>query len=300
VLFRSLGELLDSLLDISRLDVAGIKPDVRPSALQPIFQRLADSCRRAATERNMTLRFRPSVLWVDSDPVMLERMIGNLVSNALRYTPPGGRVFVAARRRGGQVAIEVRDNGIGIAQEHQAAIFAEFYQVGNAAREQNKGLGLGLSIVDRLSKALDIKVTLKSRTGEGTRFTLHVPACAPQMPQAQASETSAPAGWVQCFGESEDMQSCATLIERWGYKVSRLSVDETAQASPHAVLIADPAAIAALCPGDRAPDMPLIALLDTDTQEVPTGIHVLPVPVRPAKLRALLGQLQKTLSKSIP
>ena len=70
-------------------------------------------------------------------------MIANLVSNALRYTPPGGRVLVAARRRGGQLAIEVRDNGIGIAQEHQAAIFAEFYQVGNAAREQNKGLGLG-------------------------------------------------------------------------------------------------------------------------------------------------------------
>jgi signal transduction histidine kinase len=167
-----LGELLDSLLDISRLDVAGIKPESRPTQLQPIFQRLADSFRRAAADRKMTLRFRPSAHWVETDPVMLERMIANLVSNALRYTPPGGRVLVAARRRGGQLAIEVRDNGIGIAQEHQAAIFAEFYQVGNAAREQNKGLGLGLSIVDRLAKALDIPVSLKSRQGEGTLFTL--------------------------------------------------------------------------------------------------------------------------------
>ncbi|MDE2440641.1 MAG: hypothetical protein KGP14_06425, partial [Betaproteobacteria bacterium] len=91
-----LGELLDSLLDISRLDVAGIKPDSRPSPIQPIFQRLADSFRRAAADRNMSLRFRPSKLWVDTDPVMLERMIANLVSNALRYTPPGGRVLVVA------------------------------------------------------------------------------------------------------------------------------------------------------------------------------------------------------------
>jgi signal transduction histidine kinase len=174
-----LGELLDSLLDISRLDVAGIKPESRPTQLQPIFQRLADSFRRAAADRKMTLRFRPSAHWVETDPVMLERMIANLVSNALRYTPPGGRVLVAARRRGGQLAIEVRDNGIGIAQEHQAAIFAEFYQVGNAAREQNKGLGLGLSIVDRLAKALDIPVSLKSRQGEGTLFTLLLTICPP-------------------------------------------------------------------------------------------------------------------------
>jgi signal transduction histidine kinase len=140
-----LGELLDSLLDISRLDVAGIKPDSRPAPVQPIFERLANSFRRAATDRNITLRFRPSRLWVESDPIMLERMIANLVSNALRYTQPGGCVLVAARSRGNRVSIEVRDNGIGIAAEHQAAIFAEFYQVGNVAREQNKGLGLGLS-----------------------------------------------------------------------------------------------------------------------------------------------------------
>src|SRR5574343_1720429 len=95
-----LGELLDSLLDISRLDVAGIKPDIRPSALQPMLDRLSASFRRAATDRKIRLRFRPTKLWVETDPVMLERIIANLVSNALRYTASGGTVLVAVRGRG--------------------------------------------------------------------------------------------------------------------------------------------------------------------------------------------------------
>ena len=299
-----LGELLDSLLDISRLDVAGIKPEPRPSPLQPIFQRLVDAFRRAAADRNMTLRIRPSPLWVDTDPVMLERMIANLVSNALRYTPPGGRILVAARRRGNKLAIEVRDNGIGIASEHQAAIFAEFYQVGNAAREQNKGLGLGLSIVDRLAKALDIEVKLKSRTGEGTRFTLYVDSCRPVHAQPSTISKNLPVEKVDCIGSSPELQHCAELAGRWEYEVRMLPTGSSSQASRHAVIIADLAAIDALCSGGRTPDMPLIALigesLPESPMELPTGVHALPSPVRPAKLRALLSQLQKTLSKSMP
>lgn len=295
-----LGELLDSLLDISRLDVAGIKPDCRPSQVQPIFQRLADSFRRAATDRNMALRFRPTALWVETDPVMLERMIANLVSNALRYTPPGGRILVAARRRGGQVAIEVRDNGIGIAQEHQAAIFAEFYQVGNAAREQNKGLGLGLSIVDRLSKALDIKVTLKSRTGEGTRFTLHVPACQALAHLPAAANATVSAGKVLCMGQSADLQACVELVERWGYEVNVVAADDSRSITAQSVVIADPEAVESLRASNRAADAPLIVLVGDTAPELPTGAHAMPTPIRPAKLRALLNQLQKTLSKSMP
>ncbi len=293
-----LGELLDSLLDISRLDVAGIKPDSRPSGLQPIFQRVADSFRRAATDRNLTLRCRPSKLWVDTDPVMLERMIANLVSNALRYTPAGGRVLVAARRRGGRVAIEVRDSGIGIAKEHQAAIFAEFYQVGNAAREQNKGLGLGLSIVDRLAKALDIQVTLKSRTGEGTLFTLLVPACAPLAMETR-TETSAPAGKVHCIGNSDDLRASAELLGHWGYEVVCRPSGHAGRELKDSVVIADQDALGALC-GGQAPPMPVIVLARETPGKLPEGVHALPLPLRPAKLRALLSQLQKALSKSMP
>src|SRR5574343_63133 len=293
-----LGELLDSLLDISRLDVAGIKPDSRPTQLQPIFRRLADSFRRAAADRNIALRFRTTKHWVETDPVLLERMIANLVSNALRYTQPGGRVLVAARRRGEKIAIEVRDSGIGIAQEHQAAIFAEFYQVGNAAREHNKGLGLGLSIVDRLAKALDIQVTLKSRTGEGTLFTLLVTASQPVAAPQSGSDGGAPAGKVHCIGQSADLQASAQLLERWGYEVIVRTAGETGHDLRNCVLIVDQDALASLSESQPT-DLPIIVLASEALDNLPEAMHVLPLPLRPAKLRALIGQLQKTLSKSM-
>src|SRR5574343_1085347 len=289
-----LGELLDSLLDISRLDVAGIKPDSRPTQLQPIFERLANSFRRAATDRNMTLRFHPTKLWVDSDPIMLERMIANLVSNALRYTPPGGSVLVAARVRGKRVSIEVRDNGIGIAAEHQAAIFAEFYQVGNVAREHNKGLGLGLSIVDRLAKALGIEVTLRSRQGEGTCFSLDVARSYPEIAAPAAGLTSPRAGKVHCVGTSEEMQACIELMERWDYAVSSDNGQGTERRPEDAVLISEPELAMAIS-SEMTAGLPLVVLVRDATQSLPVGAHALPVPVRPAKLRALLNQLQKTL-----
>ena len=294
-----LGELLDSLLDISRLDVAGIKPDSRASEIQPIFRRLADSFRRAAADRNIALRFRTTKHWVETDPVLLERMIANLVSNALRYTQPGGRVLVAARRRGEKIAIEVRDSGIGIAQEHQAAIFAEFYQVGNAAREQNKGLGLGLSIVDRLAKALDIQVRLKSRTGEGTLFTLLVTASQPVAAPQSGSDGGAPAGKVHCIGHSADLQASAQLLERWGYEVIVRPAGETGHDLRNSILIVDQDALAPLSES-QPNDLPIIVLASEAPDNLPEGMHALPLPLRPAKLRALIGQLQKTLSKSMP
>ncbi|PKO43817.1 MAG: hypothetical protein CVU31_13010 [Betaproteobacteria bacterium HGW-Betaproteobacteria-4] len=292
-----LGDLLDSLLDISRLDVAGIKPDRRAFPLQPVFERVAESFRRAAADRRITLRFRPTPLWADSDPLLLDRMIANLVSNALRYTPAGGRVLIAARKRGDALLIEVRDSGIGIAGEHQAAIFAEFYQVGNVAREHNKGLGLGLSIVDRLARALDIQVALRSRLGEGTTFTLRVPGSLPGVVGEPRHSAAASAERVHCIGQSAEMQACIGLLEGWGYAVSR--TDGSERAPDNTVLVVD-ASLAAGVDAELMPGTPLVVLVDTVGQAIPAGAHALPVPVRPAKLRALLNQLQKTLSKSMP
>src|SRR5574343_752999 len=291
-----LGELLDSLLDISRLDVAGVKPDSRPLALQPIFRRLADSFRRAAADRNITLRFRRSPRWVASDHVMLERMLANLIANAIRYTPPGGCVLVGARRRGGRVAIEVRDNGIGIAPEHQAAIFAEFFQVGNPAREQNKGLGLGLSIVDRLARALNIEVGLTSRKGAGTTFSLRVASSQPQLP---ADSVDGMIGRVHGIGRTEDLVDCLRLLERWHYMVTNQDAGSQPDVPPQAVVLADNSAAAAYV-AEQHPELPLIVITREHDLELPAGAHLLPAPVRPAKLRALVGQLQKTLSKSTP
>ncbi|HSG23354.1 MAG TPA: HAMP domain-containing sensor histidine kinase, partial [Azonexus sp.] len=294
----NLGELLDSLLDLSRLDVAGIKPEIRSFPLNHVFDRLNNSFRRAATDRNLTLRFRPTRQWLSSDPVMIERILANLISNALRYTPVGGRVLVAARQRGNEVQIEVRDNGLGIAPENQAAIFAEFYQVGNVAREQNKGLGLGLSIVDRLTRALAVKVSLRSRLGEGTSFALRIPGGHPinhRLPENQPTSL----GKVHFIGNSDELLACLKLVENWHYAVSRQ--DNAVQArAPHDTLLIVDAELAASVGSEQAPGTPLIVLVRDGDQKLPPGAHALPTPVRPAKLRALLNQLQKTFPKSMP
>lgn len=293
-----LGDLLDSLLDISRLDVAGVKPDRRPFELQAVFERLSNAFRRAASDRQIMLRFRRTKLWADSDPLLLERMIANLVSNALRYTNPRGRVLVVARRRGEQLLVEVRDSGIGIAKEHQAAIFAEFYQVGNTAREHNKGLGLGLSIVDRLARALDIQVALRSRLGEGTTFSLRVPGSPPAALIRQQEAPVQRAGKVHCIGDSKDMEACISLLDGWGFAVS--VNDGFNERAPENTVVVTDAALASRVSTELAPGVPIIVLGAVAGQVLPAGSHALPSPVRPAKLRALLNQLQKTLSKSIP
>ncbi|MBS1158367.1 MAG: ATP-binding region, ATPase-like:Histidine kinase N-terminal [Proteobacteria bacterium] len=293
-----LSELLDSLLDISRLDVVGIKPEIRLFPLGPLFERLANSGRRAALDHNLTLRFRPSKLWVESDPMMIERIIANLVSNALRYTPAGGRVLVTARQRGEEVLIEVRDSGMGIAPEHQAAIFAEFYQIGNEAREHNKGLGLGLSIVDRLARALNVSISLNSRLGEGTTFALRVRGGRPL--HGQPTELlPAPLGKVHCIGHSEAIADCLRLAESWNYAVSH---DDGAgrEAPPRNAVIICEMALAEAVSQELANDTPFVVLSSGEHPNIPSGAHALPLPVRPARLRALLGQLQKTLSKSTP
>ena len=297
----TLGELLDSLLDISRLDVAGIKPDIRRFALRTIFERLGNSFRRAAVDRNIVLVFRPSPLWAESDPIMVERMLSNLISNALRYTQPGGRILVVARKRGNHVLLEVRDNGPGIASEHQAAIFAEFYQIGNTAREQNKGLGLGLSIVDRLARALKIEISLRSRPNRGTCFGLTLPFTSPlaQVERAALNDGSAT---IHFIGNSDDIRAAIGLVRNWGYNVSQqLALNGVSMVLPLRTIIITEASFAApVCA--RYPDHSAIISLCTraGSEDLPKGIQELMTPIRPAKLRALIGQLQKTFSKSIP
>lgn len=288
-----LGELLDSLLDISRLDVGGITPDIRACPLAPIFRRLSEASRRNALERQLTLRFHPTQLWVKADPVMLERIIANLLSNALRYTPAGGRILIGARRRQGRILIEVRDSGIGIANEHQAAIFAEFYQIGNSAREHNKGLGLGLSIVDRLARAMQLEVGLCSRLGEGTCFSISLPPGSPE----QENPLPQSAGELVCYGYSEEMENCIRLAEHWHYSITRVAAAHEIAIPKHAVLLSDQNLALEVAAG--LPDRGRLIVIGAGQSGI-EGAHALPAPIRPAKLRALIAQLQKTLSKSIP
>ena len=292
---EALGNLLNSLLDISRLDVAGAKPDVRNFPLSPLFDRLSAAFRPSLNERQLRLRMRPGSYWVHSDPVMLERMIGNLLANAIRYTPVGGRILIGSRYRSGQVSIEVRDSGIGIAEENQRAIFGEFFQVGNSAREAQNGLGLGLSIVDRLARALEIPVALRSRLGEGSTFSLLLKHVPPEPPSEKPKRSNSPE--ILCIGDSEELLESRGQLERWGYPVTLLAQADAAPWPAAPIILADQhLALSMVLPAD----IPLIVLCANPAHPMPAGAHALPLPVRPAKLRALIGQLQKTLSKSMP
>ena len=181
-----------------------------------------------------------------------------------------------------------------IAPEHQAAIFAEFYQVGNPAREPNKGLGLGLSIIDRLARVLDVKVILLSRPGAGTTFALHIPLHRPA-PRELPELTSKSAGCVHLVGQSAELDNCRDLLAGWGYTITRGNPGELPSAA--AVIISDGEDAEQI--SRLAPQAPLI-VVNASRQPPPKGAHALPPPIRPAKLRALIGQLQKTLEKSTP
>lgn len=171
----TLGDSLDILLDISRLDAGEVVPQIRPVELNPLFLALNNVFVAQAADRDLQLRLRATPCWVLSDPQLLQRLLSNLVDNALKYTPRGG-VVVAARARGPLVWIDVCDTGIGIADEHRGRIFDEFYQIGNPGRDRAQGLGIGLSIVQRLSRLLAHPLQVRSRLHHGSRFRLVLPA----------------------------------------------------------------------------------------------------------------------------
>jgi len=170
----ALNRLFDELLDISRLEAGTVEVRRRDIALQPLFDRLADEFSAEAMAQGLRLRFHPTALAVNTDPTLLERVLANLVSNAIRYTRNGG-VLIGARRRGRSVELQIWDTGIGIPLEQRSKIFEEFYQVANPARDPRQGLGLGLAIVRRLTALLDIPTRLPIGRRAGTCFSLRVP-----------------------------------------------------------------------------------------------------------------------------
>jgi signal transduction histidine kinase len=170
---HSMQDLLDSLLDLSQLEAGAVPMQLEPVSLDLVLASLADTIRSQAAEKGLRLRIRPTGLWAISDRSILQRIVMNLANNAVRYTP-SGTVMLACRScdDGRNVRIEVRDSGIGIAQEDQTNIFREFFQVGNSQRNRKQGLGLGLNIVQRSVQLLGHTITLSSMPGCGTRFTV--------------------------------------------------------------------------------------------------------------------------------
>ena len=307
---ETMENLLDSLLDISRLDVGVLDRQIKPFPLQPLLERIDVDYRREAEMRGQRLRLRPTSQWVESDPLLLERILHNLISNALRYAP-GGTILVGCRKRGKRVRIEVRDNGPGIAPDAQESIFQEFVQLDNPERNRAKGLGLGLAIVRRLTDLLDHPLSLKSSPGRGALFAVELPAAAPGLITERAHPIASQGlnGLHVVLVDDDELARASTLglLESWGCQV-------TAADDPSGIL-------SALADATRPPDIilsdyqitgtsnglqiiqqlrdhfgkpiPAVILSGDTSPATAATIHkadipLLHKPVRPAKLRALL------------
>jgi signal transduction histidine kinase len=173
----ALEGLFSELLDITRIDTGGVEVHPDSFAMGEIFRKIRLHCEPAAFEKGLNLRVRGDQHVAHADPLLVERIVRNLVGNAIRYTRDG-TVLLSCRQRGERLLLQVWDTGPGIREEERARVFEEFYQVPGTATgtaEQKKGLGLGLAIVKRLAGLMNAPLALASQVGRGTVFTLELP-----------------------------------------------------------------------------------------------------------------------------
>ncbi|MDE2577335.1 MAG: PAS-domain containing protein [Hyphomicrobiales bacterium] len=315
---EAVEEILTALLDISRLDAGAMKAELGAIRLADIFAQLRIEFEPLAKAKNLELRFTATQVWIRSDRRLLRRLLQNFVSNAIKYTQ-SGKVLIGVRRRGpGRARIEVWDTGVGIATDQQSAIFREFARL-DAGQRAAPGLGLGLSIVERLARVLEADMGLRSRSGSGSVFWVDAPVTAPA--RVMASEEEGPpalgrplAGMIVCAIDNEPaiLEGMRTLLGGWGCRVftganAPLAAQalESAQCAPHAI-VADYhldggdglGAIAELRAryGESTPAVLLTADRTDDLRNVASeqDVRVLSKPLRPAALRSLLAQWRVT------
>ena len=175
----AMSRLLNALLDISKLESGAVRPNITDFEVTSLFEGLRREFAAIASSRGLALQVEASAEWAHSDGALVEQILKNLVSNAIKYTP-AGRVNIRCVRQGNTVRIAVLDSGIGIPAEQLAYIYDEFYQVGVPANTTRDGYGLGLSIVQRLVKLLNLRLEVTSEVGRGSVFTLVLPVAASQ------------------------------------------------------------------------------------------------------------------------
>ena len=301
------SEMLNTLLDFSRLEAGVVHPTVRPFHLQNLLHTIENDLAPLADAKDLVYRSRETTVAVNSDATLVEMIVRNLVSNAIRYTQHGG-VLVACRRRSHGVAVEVWDTGIGIAQADQSDIFSEFHQLGNPERDRNKGLGLGLAIAQGLAKALGHDLTMASRPGRGSVFVL-------TLPLAQAAVIEVPSTTIGRRLERQRVlvidddavvrNAMQQLLQSWGCSCNTAdSIEEAlaiASVARPDILISDyrlrgqstgAQAIAAL----RAvlgPNIPALMITGDTAPErlreaLASGIELLHKPVKPEQLHQAL------------
>jgi signal transduction histidine kinase len=227
----AINELFNALLDISTLDAGVLTPGLTEFPVNHLFKRIETTFAPAAREKGLGLRVVASSAWVRSDPILLERILLNLVSNAVRYTARGG-IVVGCRRHAGNIRIDVCDSGIGIPADEQRNVFGEFYRLVGAEPDGSRGLGLGLAIVDRLGRLLGHPIEINSEPGRGSRFSVLVPLA------AQRCEPAAPAKDIAAYDRLKDrlivvidddelvLDGMGRLLRGWGCQVVTAASDE--------------------------------------------------------------------------
>ena len=229
-------QMLNALLDISRLDAGIVEVDKIDFPIGAVLDRLADEFAPQAEDRGLQLRCVRSTAIVHSDPALLERILRNLLANAIRYTERG-RILLGCRRAGGRLEVQVWDTGRGIPADQLSAIFEEFHQVDNPARERSKGLGLGLAIVDRLAKLIDSRIAVRSWPGRGTVFEVDaaIARAAPELSAAgwgTAPEAGHAGAWIAVIDDDPDLlQALELSLEASGYDVAAADSGEAAVAA---------------------------------------------------------------------
>jgi signal transduction histidine kinase/CheY-like chemotaxis protein len=227
-----MNELFNGLLDISKLDAGATAPNTTDFPIANLLKRIRATFADAAQEKGLALRIVETSAWVQSDFILMERIVLNLVSNAIRYTSTG-KVLIGCRRVGAYVRLEIWDTGSGIPEDQRQNIFSEFYRLGAPDQDKEGGLGLGLAIVDRLCRLLDHSLELRSSLGKGSCFSITVPAVAGPIEPLKTQ------GFVQPrFLKSESklvvvidddplvLESMGGLIRSWGCRVVTGNTDK--------------------------------------------------------------------------
>ena len=314
----AMNELFNDLLDMSKLDSGVLAPNISEFPIAQLLERTESTFSAAARKKGLSLRIVRNSAWVRSDFILLERILLNLVSNAVSYTARG-KVVVGCRLRGRHLRIDVFDRGPGIPEDEHISIFREFYQIGGPQRERQGGMGLGLAIVDRLCRLLKHEIDLASALGKGSRFSVLVPSVAARAwivdPKDSVHPTPDSIGGKLVVVIDDDplvLDSTGGLLRSWGCQVLTAGSARVALAgladcnqSPDLVIsdyqLSDgQTGIEAIEELRKSLNLPIPAFLisgDMAPERIRearmSGYHLLHKPVRPRALRAMLSKFLK-------
>jgi CheY-like chemotaxis protein/two-component sensor histidine kinase len=309
---EAVEDILSALLEISRLDAGAMKPEITTFRVDELLLRLQSDFAPLARAQGLDLAFVPCSLSIRSDRRLLRRLLQNLISNAIKYTLTG-RVLVGCRRRGGRLRIDVYDTGIGIPPDKRRAVFVEFHRLDQGAKVA-RGIGLGLSIVERIARVLEHPITLDSEVDRGTHFSIEVPVAPTEVGETRPPEQHTDHGRIAqtvvlCIdNDPKILDGMAALL--WGWECETILAADLSEAvaslraagkSPGGLLVDyhldrgnGIEAVAALRRlfGAEIPAVLITADPSPGVRETAraSAIQVLNKPLKPASLRALMSQ----------